>query len=57
MTNIFFIMPFRPGLNFMYLHMKHFIEAEFEGARCVRGDTNISTGAPRNIRATVRFSF
>ncbi len=44
MANIFFIMPFRPGLNFMFLHMKHFIESNFEGARCVRGDTNISTG-------------
>ena len=44
MANIFFIMPFRPGLNFMFLHMKHFIEARFVGAQCVRGDTDISTG-------------
>ncbi len=44
MANIFFIMPFRPGLNYMYLHMKQYIEKNFEGARCIRGDTNISTG-------------
>lgn len=44
MANIFFIMPFRPGLNFMFLQMKQFIESHFEDAHCVRGDTNISTG-------------
>jgi len=44
MANIFFIMPFRPGLNFMFLHMKHFIERTFEGTRCVRGDAEITTG-------------
>jgi nucleoside 2-deoxyribosyltransferase len=54
MANIFFIMPFRPGLNFMFLHMKHFIEATFEGANCIRGDTNISTGLIINkIRANI----
>lgn len=45
MANIFFIMPFsRPGLNYMYLHLKSLIENDFAGTRCVRGDTNISTG-------------
>src|SRR5271165_2493134 len=54
MANIFFIMPFRPGLNFMYLHMKHFIEANFVGARCVRGDTIISAGILINkIRSNI----
>jgi hypothetical protein len=54
MANIFFIMPFRPGLNFMFLHMKHFIESNFEDTRCVRGDTNISPGLLINkIRSNI----
>lgn len=44
MANIFFIMPFRPGLNYMYLHMKSYIESNFVDTKCIRGDTNISTG-------------
>jgi nucleoside 2-deoxyribosyltransferase len=42
--NIFFIVPFRPGLNFMFLQMKDFIQRTFGDARCIRGDTSISTG-------------
>ena len=43
MANIFFIMPFRPGFNYMYLHIKDFIESKFDGTKCARGDTTIST--------------
>jgi hypothetical protein len=54
MPNVFFIMPFRPGLNFMFLHMKHFIEANFDGTNCVRGDTTVSTGMLINkIRSNI----
>ena len=54
MANVFFIMPFRPGLNFMFLHMKHFIEASFAGTQCARGDTDISIGMLINkIRSNI----
>ena len=54
MTNIFFIVPFRPGFNFMFLHLKHFIESNFSGAKCVRGDTDISSGILINkIRSSI----
>lgn len=54
MANIFFIMPFRPGLNFMFLHLKNFIEDNFAGTRCVRGDSSISTGILINrIRSNI----
>ena len=44
MANCFFIMPFRPGLNYMYLYVKRYIETKYEGAKCARGDSRLSTG-------------